>query len=67
MPNTKTLYRQLKQIDKELKTLNQRRDGAYEMAINDKGAALKRVQAEIDKVLARRSEIVKRLRAAGVR
>jgi hypothetical protein len=62
----KQLFAKLKQIDRELKTLNQRRDGAYEMAVNDRGAALNRVQKLVDDKLSERDQVVVQLRALGV-
>lgn len=60
---TTQLNRELKRIDKELKSLNARKDYAYEIAINDHGASMDRLQREIDTVLEKRQQVVDALLA----
>jgi len=57
------LNRELKRIDEELKSLNARQDVAYDVAINDRGESLRRLQREIDAVLERRQQVVDALLA----
>lgn len=56
--STVQLNRELKRIDKELKSLNARQDVAYDIAINDHGESLRRLQREIDAVLEKRQQVV---------
>jgi hypothetical protein len=57
--------REIRTIDKELKSLRARLDGAYEIAINDGGARMRELEAEIDKVETRRAKLVKQSTPAG--
>ena len=59
--NQSQLKRRLKQLELQIRQLNQRLDGAYEIAINDKGAAMDRIQAELDKALEERRKIWEQL------
>ena len=52
------LKRELDRLNKKLKTLNQRMDGAYEMAINDQGRAMDRVQRQVDDVVEKKRQLV---------
>jgi hypothetical protein len=51
--------REIRTIDKELKSLRARLDLAYDLAINDGGARMRELEAEIDKAEARRAEMIK--------
>ena len=52
------LKRELDRLNKKLKALNQRMDGAYEMAINDQGRAMDRVQRQVDDVVEKKRQLV---------
>ena len=57
------LNRELKRLDKEIKTQNGAMDFAYELVINDRGARLDQVQREMDALLEKRQQVVDALLA----
>ena len=61
----KQLFAKLKAIDARIKRHNQASEGAYEMAINDKGAAIKRWQSRMDQIQSERDRVVAELRKRG--
>ena len=55
----RSVKQKIANINKEIKLLGQRLDMAYEMAINDKGRSMERLQQEIDVLIDECSELIR--------
>ncbi len=62
MPRLRDLRRKLKDVDKAMRRHHQSSDFAYDIVCNDRGAAVRRWQAKLDKMQDRRDILVEQIK-----